>query len=138
MFCFFFFFKQKTAYEMRISDWSSDVCSSDLYDMANLRYQDDIDRPAKTGIFMADVLGGVYAFGAIQAALVERTRTGCGQYIDVSLIDSMLNLLVFECQEAQFPSDRRRPLYKRSEERRVGKECGSTGRVRWSPSHKKK
>src|SRR3546814_12313258 len=30
MFCLFFFFKQKTAYEMRISDWSSDVCSSDL------------------------------------------------------------------------------------------------------------
>src|SRR3546814_4167804 len=28
--CYFFFFKQKTAYEMRISDWSSDVCSSDL------------------------------------------------------------------------------------------------------------
>src|SRR3546814_9330133 len=28
--CFFFFFKQKTAYEVRISDWSSDVCSSDL------------------------------------------------------------------------------------------------------------
>src|SRR3546814_18100560 len=32
LFCFFF--KQKTAYEMRISDWSSDVCSSDLVDMA--------------------------------------------------------------------------------------------------------
>src|SRR3546814_10173506 len=30
VFCFFFF-KQKTAYEMRISDWSSDVCSSDLF-----------------------------------------------------------------------------------------------------------
>src|SRR3546814_6220263 len=30
MFLIFFFFKQKTAYEMRISDWSSDVCSSDL------------------------------------------------------------------------------------------------------------
>src|SRR3546814_10019392 len=30
----FFFFKQKTAYEMRISDWSSDVCSSDLLDFA--------------------------------------------------------------------------------------------------------
>src|SRR3546814_1481701 len=30
LFCCFFFFKQKTAYEMRISDWSSDVCSSDL------------------------------------------------------------------------------------------------------------
>src|SRR3546814_5454904 len=33
-FCFFFF-KQKTAYEMRISDWSSDVCSSDLLDLLN-------------------------------------------------------------------------------------------------------
>src|SRR3546814_2872239 len=32
MLCCFFFFKQKTAYEMRISDWSSDVCSSDLYE----------------------------------------------------------------------------------------------------------
>src|SRR3546814_9731804 len=37
---FFFFFKQKTAYEMRISDWSSDVCSSDLYDLrAALRHR---------------------------------------------------------------------------------------------------
>src|SRR3546814_6467055 len=33
---FFFFFKQKTAYEMRISDWSSDVCSSDLKFIVNL------------------------------------------------------------------------------------------------------
>src|SRR3546814_2971532 len=33
-FCLFFFFKQKTAYEMRISDWSSDVCSSDLPSLA--------------------------------------------------------------------------------------------------------
>src|SRR3546814_3031356 len=33
--CFFFFFKQKTAYEMRISDWSSDVCSSDLLVVRN-------------------------------------------------------------------------------------------------------
>src|SRR3546814_8536228 len=32
---FFFFFKQKTAYEMRISDWSSDVCSSDLLGMTS-------------------------------------------------------------------------------------------------------
>src|SRR3546814_5072965 len=31
MYCVCFFFKQKTAYEMRISDWSSDVCSSDLF-----------------------------------------------------------------------------------------------------------
>src|SRR3546814_12200456 len=34
MMCVFFFFKQKMAYEMRISDWSSDVCSSDLDDLA--------------------------------------------------------------------------------------------------------
>src|SRR3546814_3318682 len=34
----FLFFKQKTAYEMRISDWSSDVCSSDLHPQATRRY----------------------------------------------------------------------------------------------------
>src|SRR3546814_5215227 len=34
---FFFFFKQKTAYEMRISDWSSDVCSSDLFTLSTFR-----------------------------------------------------------------------------------------------------
>src|SRR3546814_1473500 len=43
-----FFFKQKTAYEMRISDWSSDVCSSDLHDVAGtdkslLRHQRVLD-----------------------------------------------------------------------------------------------
>src|SRR3546814_6904612 len=36
MFCVVFFFKQKTAYEMRISDWSSDVCSSDLDGIATV------------------------------------------------------------------------------------------------------
>src|SRR3546814_10701963 len=36
---FFFFFKQKTAYEMRISDWSSDVCSSDLNAKCRQRYR---------------------------------------------------------------------------------------------------
>src|SRR3546814_1843577 len=35
MFVVFVFFKQKTAYEMRISDWSSDVCSSDLFSLFN-------------------------------------------------------------------------------------------------------
>src|SRR3546814_4260806 len=40
--CVFFFFKQKTAYEMRISDWSSDVCSSDL-SFAGARQKTDID-----------------------------------------------------------------------------------------------
>src|SRR3546814_5740183 len=40
-FVVFFFFKQKTAYEMRISDWSSDVCSSDLFE--NLAQRVDLD-----------------------------------------------------------------------------------------------
>src|SRR3546814_7438101 len=39
---FFFFFKQKTAYEMRISDWSSDVCSSDLVDRDHVRHEVDV------------------------------------------------------------------------------------------------
>src|SRR3546814_9859499 len=44
---FFFFFKQKTAYEMRISDWSSDVCSSDLLDLPGVRHPvPRDDRPA--------------------------------------------------------------------------------------------
>src|SRR3546814_5017368 len=43
IFCAFFFFKQKTAYEMRISDWSSDVCSSDLViDPVHHRDREDI------------------------------------------------------------------------------------------------
>src|SRR3546814_4893746 len=41
LFVFFFFFKQKTAYEMRISDWSSDVCSSDLVEKGQLLAQID-------------------------------------------------------------------------------------------------
>src|SRR3546814_8793405 len=40
----FFFFKQKTAYEMRISDWSSDVCSSDLgYDLTAFMIRESSD-----------------------------------------------------------------------------------------------
>src|SRR3546814_14766204 len=44
---FFFFFKQKTAYEMRISDWSSDVCSSDLPDRAQAGTSPVIPSPAR-------------------------------------------------------------------------------------------
>src|SRR3546814_1992652 len=81
---FFFFFKQKTAYEMRISDWSSDVCSSDLSLAAERRLSDARD----------DLLD---AKDAIATAAAERQI--------------------------------------RSEERRVGKECVSTCRSRWSPYH---
>src|SRR3546814_8194043 len=38
----FFFFKQKTAYEVRISDWSADVCSSDLRNLADDADQEDL------------------------------------------------------------------------------------------------
>src|SRR3546814_1513731 len=41
---FFFFFKQKTAYEMRISDWSSDVCSSDLIEACEAAIRRHLDR----------------------------------------------------------------------------------------------
>src|SRR3546814_7376213 len=81
----FFFFKQKTAYEMRISDWSSDVCSSDLRS----------SRPASCGTSQAGADGPCQR-NAAQAVTAERSR---------------------------------------SEERRVGKECVSTCRSRWSPYH---
>lgn len=81
------------------------------FDHTQFTYQDGQDKPVKTGIFVADVLAAVYAFGAIQTALIGRLRHGNGQFIDVALMDSMINLLVFECQEAQFPSKGRRPLY---------------------------
>src|SRR3546814_3614460 len=48
--CYFFFFKQKTAYEMRISDWSSDVCSSDLPDGQRCRDGGGGDRLAHGGL----------------------------------------------------------------------------------------
>src|SRR3546814_8675206 len=49
MFLFVFFFKQKTAYEMRISDWSSDVCSSDLGDEELHRQDEEGDEDDNPG-----------------------------------------------------------------------------------------
>src|SRR3546814_7438385 len=101
LFYVFFFFKQKTAYEMRISDWSSDVCSSDL----------------------AGLIG---AYGAGKSTLFALLR---GE-------------LVPDGGDCQLPPDWRiahmRQEIDRSEERRVGKECVSTCRSRWSPYHEKK
>jgi crotonobetainyl-CoA:carnitine CoA-transferase CaiB-like acyl-CoA transferase len=56
-------------------------------------------------------MSAIYAFGAIQTALLHRERFGGGQHIDVNLVGSVLNMLVYECQAAQFQSDHRRPLY---------------------------
>lgn len=81
------------------------------FDLAALNYHGESDRPMKNGIFVGDVLGGALAFGAIQAALRRADRTGQGEYVDVSLFESMLGLLVYETQEAQFPAEHKRPLY---------------------------
>src|SRR3546814_4789894 len=95
--CLFFFFKQKTAYEMRISDWSSDVCSSDLE-----------RKPGRTeGRWDPDVRPGT------------GRRAGPDGH-GLSELQSVAAL-------------HRAP--ERSEERRVGKECVSTCRARWSPYH---
>src|SRR3546814_1367475 len=97
----FCFFTQKTAYEMRISDWSSDVCSSDLgLHGCNL--------PAKT---ISPPLRG---FLAQQILFASRFSTA------------------FRPQAMQ-PAHP--PPAGRSAERRVGKECVSTCRTRWSPYH---
>src|SRR3546814_2244656 len=96
--CCFFFFKQKTAYEMRISDWSSDVCSSDLIE--------------------------AFSFGQIADA--SGSIKGSFNITGTTENPSVLGGLVFN--EAAF-------THTRSEERRVGKECVSTCRSRWSPYH---
>src|SRR3546814_1459680 len=98
MFCFFFF-KQKTAYEMRISDWSSDVCSSDLA----------IEQPPRRFV----------------TRIFDRQRIDLERRIDRQPV-LRLHFAQPTIAIAQFG---------RSEERRVGKECVSTCRSRWSPYH---
>src|SRR3546814_4909013 len=102
----FFFFKQKTAYEMRISDWSSDVCSSDLrhFDPGHhfLGYGRDLDGLESTLVTARE---RPERLQAIAEAGHRKVREEFGNLHNV----------------------------KRSEERRVGKECVSTCRSRWSP-----
>src|SRR3546814_4210240 len=110
MFCFFFF-KQKTAYEMRISDWSSDVCSSDLI-VARVDAVDEDDAGLGIGIGRGDDLvpEGAGLDGLVNATAKLERPVGIGLH-------------------------RRHEGIARSEERRVGKECVSTCRSRWSPYH---
>src|SRR3546814_1054619 len=89
----FFFFKQKTAYEMRISDWSSDVCSSDLCDERG-----DVDRRERRGIAAAqdarwrasddgarrDAVGR----GAVHALCADRCRVYAGAAGDARRVDA--------------------------------------------------
>src|SRR5215831_6717189 len=72
------------------------------YDLAHMAYQGEARRPDYCGIYIADVLTGTYAFGAILAALHQRQATGEGQMIDVSMLESMLSLTLSEIQNAQF------------------------------------
>src|SRR3546814_1310481 len=102
-FFFVFFFKQKTAYEMRISDWSSDVCSSDLRrDEQVLEYAASFEIGGHLRYFQ-QVVGPPADIDGRKRKLRELNGRG----------------------------HRRN----RSEERRVGKECVSTCRSRWSPYH---
>src|SRR3546814_9109131 len=104
--CFFLFFKQKTAYEMRISDWSSDVCSSDL---------------ARVGVPVADMLAA--------------PDTGAGLNTQLLLGDEVL-VFEERGDWAWVQAGRDNYVgYVRSDERRVGKECVRTCRSRWSPYH---
>jgi crotonobetainyl-CoA:carnitine CoA-transferase CaiB-like acyl-CoA transferase len=72
------------------------------YDMAHLSYQPGRSRPDYCGIYHADVITGVYAFGAIAAALYQRHGSQRGQHIDVSMLESMLSLTLNEVQSSQF------------------------------------
>src|SRR3546814_16402627 len=123
--CFFFFFKQKTAYEMRISDWSSDVCSSDLVDILGDDQQLARPRriePRERGVRRIRRLGlDRRAAGVIEAMdQIGVARKGLGR---CDILDAML-----------LPQS----AGVRSEERRVGKECVSTCRTRWARYLKKK
>src|SRR3546814_7207571 len=110
--CFFFFFKQKTAYYMRISDWSSDVCSSDLVGLFWLRVPHEEKRiqDITAVIFFIAIFAG--GFTPLLSALFASKF--------FSFVTAFLIL---------FSS------VGRSEERRVGKECVSTCRSRWWPYH---
>src|SRR3546814_2026797 len=112
---FFFFFKQKTAYEMRISDWSSDVCSSDLCDYADCTY------PSATKTCTPHPPN----HSSSSCAHASIPTTALAQHIPDDRLPGYANAL-----EAVFTI-----ASQRSEERRVGKECVRTCRSRWSPYH---
>src|SRR3546814_15205070 len=114
-----FFFKQKTAYEMRISDWSSDVCSSDL-GIADLLGDGDPD-PHRRIIVAARPRQQHEAGHRRAPARLRREKIAAcpyGRHRTSPLLPPA--------------SHDRTLLGGRSGERRVGKECVSTCRSRWS------
>src|SRR3546814_17984989 len=134
----FFFFKQKTAYELRISDWSSDVCSSDLSASVNLATERASVELLGGATQQGAVLGAIEAAGytaqiadgAAAAASHETEKTNEVRRLRRDVVIAALltlPLFVLEMGANFFPS-----LTHRSEERRVGKECVSPCRSRWS------
>lgn len=81
------------------------------WEMAQFSFQDGLDKPAPTGLYAADVLASCYALIAIQSALLQRSRTGLGQRLDVTLMESILSVMIYEFQDAQFPTQQRKNLY---------------------------
>lgn len=76
--------------------------ASSGYDVAHMRAQADPDAPPQRApIMIADMLTGSYAFGAIQTALLGRMQSGVGDYIDVSMQESMMMLIPGQIQGAQ-------------------------------------
>src|SRR3546814_9824121 len=118
-FVFMFFFKQKTAYELRISDWSSDVCSSDLF------YRRSIEQPQE---FWGGEASRIH-WHKPYTQVLDDSRSPLNRWF----VDGQTNL----CYNAVDRWAQTQPE-QRSEERRVGKECVSTCRSRWSPYHSKK
>ena len=103
----------QTGPSSKLAAYAPVIHAASGYDVAHMSYQPDRERPDYCGIYIADVLAGTYAFGAVSAALVQRQKTGSGQHIDVSMLESMLSLTLLELQEAQFemPPRPARPLF---------------------------
>src|SRR3546814_12813940 len=120
----FFFFKQKTAYEMRISDWSSDVCSSDLQCSSELISGQVI--VCQIGDFILRRRRTKMNFCENRLISAFRRTINFGEFL-YYLTSKICNGLINLCRVSNY-------CY-RSEERRVGKEWVSTCRSRWSQSH---
>src|SRR3546814_5536427 len=85
----FFFFKQKTAYEMRISDWSSDVCSSDLgFIQAPARIKATPPEPAQPLLH----LRGVALDPAIDRRMVDRNAAFRQHFLKVAIADRIATI----------------------------------------------
>lgn len=82
------------------------------FDMALIEGKSPSEAPAVTSIFIADMLAGISAFGAIQTALFRRERTGNGQFIDVALMDCIMSIMVHECQTVQASSGIRERVFR--------------------------